>query len=110
MKEQKMYKLITFAPLSHAEAVRQAMGDAGAGKIGEYSHCTFSIRGVGRFVPLAGANPAIGSQGKLEAVEEERIEVLCESEAVARDVMKAVKAVHPYEEVPFDVYPIELFS
>ena len=61
-------KLVVFVPLTHSDAVRQAMGVAGAGKIGNYSYCSFSMRGVGRYRPDAGANPAIGSVGNFESV------------------------------------------
>lgn len=97
------FKLVVFVPLTHADIVREAMGKAGAGKMGNYSFCSFSSRGVGRFCPEVGAKPAIGEVGKLETVEEERIEVLCSAEVV-EDVVKAMKDVHPYEEVAYDVF------
>ena len=56
-------KIVVFVPETHADAVRQAVGDAGGGKIGNYSHCTFSVKGKGRFLPLSGANPSIGEIG-----------------------------------------------
>ncbi len=98
-------KLVVFVPQSHADAVRRAMGDAGAGRIGQYSHCSFSAEGIGRYMPQAGAQPAIGKVGKLEAVEEERIECVCER-AQAKAVIAAIRAVHPYEEVALDIYPL----
>lgn len=101
----KTYKLVTFVPISHADAVREAMGKAGAGKIGNYTYCSFSSRGVGRFLPGDGANPAIGEIGKPEEVEEERIEVPCSEETIDA-VIDAMKSVHPYEEVAYDVYPL----
>ncbi|NTW30109.1 MAG: hypothetical protein HGA33_02445 [Candidatus Moranbacteria bacterium] len=102
----KSYKLVTFVPLSHADAVREAMGNVGAGKIGNYTHCSFSSRGTGRFLPGDGANPAIGEVGKSEEVEEERIEVLVSEESIDV-VIAAMKSAHPYEEVAYDVYPLE---
>lgn len=98
-------KIVVFVPESHAEIVRKAMGDAGAGKIGNYSHNSFSSKGVGRFLPLEGANPFIGEVGKLEVVEEERVEVVCPREH-AKGVIAAMKKVHPYEEIAFDIYPL----
>jgi len=98
-------KLVVFAPKSHAEVVRQAMGDAGAGRIGVYSHCSYSIDGVGRYKPLEGAHPAIGEVDKLEEVNEERIECVCER-GKAKMVIEAVRKIHPYEEVAFDIYPL----
>ena len=102
----KTYKLIVFAPESHADEVREAMGKVGAGVIGNYTHCTFTIKGIGRFKPEKGADPHIGEVGKLEAVEEERIETVC-GEDKLKEVIAAIKKVHPYEEVAMDVYPIE---
>jgi hypothetical protein len=83
------------------------MGKAGAGKIGNYTFCTFSSKGIGRFKPENGAHPAIGEIGKLEAVEEERIEMVCER-TVLKQVIDAAKKVHPYEEVAFDIYLLEI--
>lgn len=100
-------KLAVYVPLSHADAVRQAVGDAGAGCIGNYSHCSFSVRGQGRFKPNEQADPFIGEAGRLEAVEEERIEVLV-LRAIVKDVIAAMRQVHPYEEVAFELYPVEI--
>ena len=100
------YKLVVFVPLSHADLVRKALGEAGAGKIGNYSFCSFSSIGFGRFLPGEGANPNIGEVGKPEEVQEERIEVLCEA-ALIDSVISAMKKVHPYEEVAYDLYPLE---
>jgi hypothetical protein len=99
-------KIVVFVPLTHADRVRQALGEAGAGKLGHYSFCSFSTRGIGRFKPNAKANPAIGQVGKLEEVEEERIEVICERNNLQKAI-DAIKSVHPYEEVALDVYPLE---
>lgn len=98
-------KIVVFVPESHAEIVRRAMGDAGAGKLGNYSHCTFSVKGVGRFLPHEGAHPAIGTVGKLEEVVEERIEIICEKK-IYKKVIAAMKKAHPYEEVAYDVIPL----
>ncbi len=102
------YKLVVTVPLTHADIVREAIGIASGGKIGKYSHCSFSSRGQGRFIPLNGANPHIGSIGTSEVVEEERIEVTV-NEGVLEDVIQAMKRVHPYEEVAYDVYKLEAF-
>lgn len=100
------YKLVVTVPLTHADIVREAIGNAGGGKIGKYSHCSFSSRGQGRFIPLNGANPHIGSIGTSEVVEEERIEVTV-NEEVLEYVIQAMKKAHPYEEVAYDVYKLE---
>ena len=104
----KKYKIVVYAPESHADILREAMGKAGAGKVGNYSHCTFSVKGVGRFKPEVGANPTIGEVGRIEEVTEERIETVC-SEEKLQDVLAAINAVHPYEEPATDVYLIESF-
>jgi len=104
--ETKNVKFVVFVPISHADAVRKALGEAGAGKIGNYDFCSFSSRGTGRFRGNEKANPAIGESGKHEAVEEERIEVIMPRE-ILKEVIEKVKAVHPYEEVAFDIYPLE---
>ena len=103
MKE--LVKIVVFVPETHADMVREAMGKAGAGKIGAYTHCSFSTKGQGRFKPEEGASPSIGSVGKLETVDEERIEVACERNQL-NDIIKAIKKVHPYEEVVIDIYPM----
>lgn len=100
-----IFKIVVFVPLSHSEVVRQALGDAGAGALGKYSHCSFSMKGIGRYKPLKGADPAIGEVGKLEEVEEERIEVICNRELVKK-VVAEVRKVHPYEEIAMDIYPV----
>ena len=99
-------KIIVYVPLSHADKVREAIGKAGAGQLGKYSFCSFSIRGIGRFKPEAGANPHIGKIGKLESVEEDRIEVTCKADLVDA-VVNAIKSVHPYEEVALDIYSLD---
>lgn len=74
----KLVKIVVFVPKTHTDVVRQAMGDAGAGRIGNYSHCSFSIDGIGRYKPTERAKPFIGEVGKFEEVTEERIECVCE--------------------------------
>lgn len=98
-------KLVVFVPTSHAAQVRQALGEAGAGQIGAYTHCSFSSRGVGRFRPGPGARPFVGQQGQDEAVEEERVEVVVRRELL-ETVLVAMRRAHPYEEVAYDVYPL----
>ncbi|HYF29217.1 MAG TPA: hypothetical protein VEA36_02540 [Candidatus Paceibacterota bacterium] len=104
---EKRYKIVVYVPESHAERLREAMGNAGAGRIGNYSHCTFTVKGTGRFRPEEGADPAVGEIGKLEETEEERIETVCTGDAL-QGVLQAIRDVHPYEEPATDVYPIEI--
>ncbi len=76
----EIVKIVTFVPETHADSVREAIGNAGA-------------------------DPAIGAIGELESVQEEKIEFVCER-MLAKKVMEEIRRVHPYEEVPFDVYPL----
>lgn len=99
-------KLVVYVPVSHSDVVLKALGDAGAGIIGNYSHCSFTTRGTGRFLGNENSQPAIGQSGISETVEEDRIEVTVLKDILER-VVAAMKAVHPYEEVAFDVYPLE---
>lgn len=98
-------KVVVTVPVTHADAVRDALGKAGAGTLGQYAECSFSMRGTGRFLPLEGSHPSIGALGKRSVVEEERIEVTVEKDRLP-DVLAAVRKVHPYEKVPIDVYPL----
>ena len=104
--EIKRYKIVVFAPEDRADALRIVMGDAGAGKIGNYTYCTFSTKGVGRSKPEEGAHPAIGEVGTIESIVEERIETVCTEENLER-VLAAIKSTHPYEEPATDVYLLE---
>ena len=101
----RTYKIVVFVPEADGERLRVAMGKAGAGRIGNYAHCSFTVRGIGRFQPLAGANPAVGQIGGAEEVVEERIEMLCADDRL-RDVLAAIRHAHPYEEPAIDVYPL----
>lgn len=98
-------KITVFVPKTHADKVREAIAKAGGGNIGNYSHCTFSSEGIGRFKPNEKANPHIGKANKLEEVEEERIEFICPKKD-AKQIIKAIKHAHPYEEVALDIYPL----
>lgn len=102
----KNVKLVVFVPLTHSNIVRQVLGEAGAGKIGNYDFCSFSARGVGRFRGNKKSNPVIGESGRYESVEEERIEVVL-PRGILNTVIEKIKSVHPYEEVAFDVYSLE---
>lgn len=101
----RMFKLVTFVPTEHTAAVLNAVSEAGAGWIGNYSHCTFRLLGTGTFLPREGTNPFIGLAGKLEEVEEHRLETIVPENLVDK-VIKAMKKSHPYEEVAYDIYPL----
>lgn len=95
-------KIVTFVPTENADDIRTVLGKAGAGKIGDYSYCSYSVTGVGRSLPSKNADPHIGEPVKLETVQEERIEVICER-SEAKSIIKALKNAHPYEEVALDI-------
>jgi dinuclear metal center YbgI/SA1388 family protein len=98
-------KLVVFVPAGDADTVREAITSAGAGAIGDYDSCTFSTAGEGRFRPLPGADPTIGSVGELETVAELRIESILDRR-LRSTVVAAMLAAHPYEEPAYDVVPL----
>jgi hypothetical protein len=100
-----LIKIITTVPTQDAAAIREALGQAGAGSIGNYRFCSFSITGKGRFVPTDQANPHIGEANKLEIVDEEQIQVVCKR-AQARKVIAALRQAHPYEQPVIDIVPL----
>lgn len=100
------YKVAVYVPITHSEQLRQAMGNAGAGHIGAYSHCSFSIAGEGRFLPLEGTNPFIGQVGAIETVPEERVETVVPKKLLGQ-VLAAMKEAHPYEEIAYDIVALE---
>lgn len=97
--------IVITVPETHADAVREAMGKAGAGRVGDYSYCSFSVKGIGRFMPNKGSNPHQGKQNALEEVIEERIETVCHR-TILEPVLEAIKKAHPYEETVIDIYPV----
>ncbi|HCH34193.1 MAG: hypothetical protein UY35_C0005G0030 [Candidatus Saccharibacteria bacterium GW2011_GWC2_48_9] len=99
------YKVVVTVPSHEADQLRRTIGDAGGGKVGNYTHCSFSVKGIGRFLPIYGANPTIGKVGALEEVEEDRIEITCNSENV-KSVIAAIRKNHSYEEPAIDVYEL----
>lgn len=103
---EALKKLVVFVPKQDESKVRQALGNAGAGHIGQYSHCTFRTEGLGTFIPLEGTNPYIGEQGSLEEVEEVRIETIYPA-PLEKKVLQAMFKSHPYEEVAYDIYPVQ---
>lgn len=91
-----MYQIVFYAPDQEVERVKSSMFHAGAGKIGNYEHCSFESSGVGQFRPLVGANPFIGILGELEQVSEVKVEMVCEK-SIIKEVILALKSSHPYE-------------
>lgn len=102
----KLVKIVTFAPVAHADTVRQAMWQAGAGTIGNYDCCSYSMSGKGSFRALPGASPFVGQAGKLHTEPEERIEVIAPQWRKAA-VVSAMLAAHPYEEPAYDIIALQ---
>ncbi|MFB9713023.1 hypothetical protein [Arthrobacter methylotrophus] len=101
----QLHALVAYVPASHSEDVLVAMGDAGAGRIGNYSHCSFTTPGTGRFTPLPGAQPFIGAVGQGESVREVRVECVVEADMLDA-VVQALRSAHPYEEPAFMTWPV----
>lgn len=104
-RRDRYHKVVVFVPEEAVEQVRNAMAEAGAGRIGHYTHCSFRARGVGSFLPEAEAKPHLGTAGKLEEVDEWRLEMICTGSALDA-VLSAMRENHPYEEVAYDVYEL----
>jgi dinuclear metal center YbgI/SA1388 family protein len=99
------YKLVVFVPVKSMAKVSNAVFAAGAGAIGNYSHCGYGIEGTGTFLPHEGAKPAIGKKGRLEKVNEVRFETIVPA-ARLNEVVAAMKKAHPYETPAFDVFKL----
>jgi dinuclear metal center YbgI/SA1388 family protein len=103
---EALEKLVVFIPRGHEEVVRDALASVGAGWIGNYSHCTFQASGIGTFMPREGTNPYLGKQGSLERAEEIRLETIYPA-TLRNRVIRAMMKAHPYEEVAYDIYPLQ---
>src|SRR5690606_12350021 len=98
--------LITFAPTNAAEEVRQALFSAGAGSIGNYDNCSFTLEGTGSFKGNEASNPTLGKRGELHFEKETQIGVTF-AKHLKRGILKALFEAHPYEEVAYEVYSLE---
>ncbi|MEK3731166.1 MULTISPECIES: Nif3-like dinuclear metal center hexameric protein [Paenibacillus] len=107
LHNEQLSKLVVFVPKSHHQEVLDAVLGAGAGWIGNYSHCSFNIEGFGTYMPREGSDPYIGSHGKIERADEVRIETIV-PHGVRHKVIQAMLKAHPYEEVAYDLYPMDL--
>lgn len=99
-------KLVVYVPTAAAVKLRTVLTDAGGGKLGQYSRCTFNVTGTGTFQGNEDSHPAIGQPGRLEHVEEIRMEMIFPWEDRLR-MVKLIREHHPYEEPGFDIYPLE---
>lgn len=105
-QKKKYCKLVVFVPEDSIDKVREAISSAGAGHIGNYSHCTFQGKGIGAFKPLQGSDPYIGKPGELEKVDEYRLETIVSINEL-NNVLSSMLKAHPYEEVAYDLIPLE---
>lgn len=103
-----MYKLCFFVPEANLDAVKAAVFDTGAGRIGDYDQCCWQVLGEGQFRPLAGSQPHIGKQNQVATVAEYKVEMVC-SDAVIKAAVDALKQAHPYEEPAYEVWRLEDF-
>lgn len=98
-------KIIVTIPVENVEEVRNSICEAGAGIIGNYTHCSMSTKCIGTFKPNDNANPYIGKNNNLEFVDEEKLEVVCDIDNVKKVIAK-LRKVHPYEEPAIDIIPL----
>lgn len=99
------FKLVVFVPRDQADRLRDVLAEAGAGRIGAYSHCSFNISGEGTFFGLEGSDPVVGHAGRLEHVDEQRLEMVCPKRALPA-ISRAIAQHHPYEEPAWELYPL----
>jgi hypothetical protein len=99
------YKLVWFVPREALDATRKAVFAAGAGVVGNYTHCSWYTEGTGTFLGGEGTAPSVGQAGREERVAELRVEAVVPAEC-ADAVVAALRGAHPYEEVAFDLYPL----
>ena len=103
--EGKHSKIVVFVPESHVEEVTKVMSEAGGGTIGDYESCSFRVEGTGTFRGTEASNPYIGKRHSFERIKEVRLEMVAPTDTM-RSIVTAVKSVHPYEEIAYDVYPV----
>lgn len=103
-----MYKIAFFVPLSHRDEVKAALFRAGAGKMGNYSHCAWQTEGEGQFKPLQDSKPFMGERDQIERLTEWKVEMVCAEDCIEAAV-KILKEAHPYETVSYDVWKLADF-
>ena len=101
----EMIQIVVGVPTAHLNDILDALASAGAGELGNYTHCSWSCIGIGRFRPNDAANPAVGERGQVNEVEEMRVETICPRDR-AKAVVAAVRAAHPYEEPMIYLIPL----
>jgi hypothetical protein len=103
-----MYKLSYFVPSQAKEKTKNALFSIGVGRFNNYENCSFETKGIGQFKPINNANPYIGTKGKVEYVQEYKVEMIC-SDALIKKAVETLKEAHPYEEVAYEVIKLEDF-
>jgi hypothetical protein len=99
------HKLVWFVPEAFLDATRNAVFEAGGGRIGEYERCSWFTQGTGTFLGGEGASPALGERGREERLPELRVETVVSGDRLG-DAVSALQRAHPYEEPAYDVYPL----
>jgi hypothetical protein len=105
VSDARRHKLVFFVPREALESTRDAVFAAGAGRIGGYERCSWYTAGTGTFLAGEGTDPSVGRVGKEQRVSELRVETVVPADR-AQDVVAALRAAHPYEEVAFELYPL----
>jgi hypothetical protein len=105
VSDARRHKLVFFVPREALEVTREAVFAAGAGRIGAYERCSWYTAGTGTFLAGEGTDPSVGRVGREERVSELRVETVVPADH-AQDVVAALRAAHPYEEVAFELYPL----
>ena len=104
-----MYVLCFYAPKSDVEAIKSALFDLGAGKIGDYDSCAWQTSGTGQFRPLKGSSPYLGEQNHITQVDEYKVELVCEKDAIRKIVTKLIE-VHPYETPAYHIIKVHTLA
>ena len=107
MSISDLCKIEFYVPASHLEKVKDAMFDAGAGRLGNYDCCSWQTEGEGQYRPLKDSQPFHGEQGSVETVSEFKVEMVCRVDMI-KTVISTMKEMHPYEEVAYSVIRLEL--
>lgn len=104
----KLYQISFYVPETHCDIVKQAMFDAGAGKLGDYDSCAWQTAGQGQFKPLEGSNPFLGEKNQLETVDEYKVEMMCDENKL-KEAIRALKSSHPYEVPAYAIVKLESY-
>ena len=100
-----LWKFVFYVPTDYADRVKEAVFEAGAGRMGNYDHCCWSVDGAGQFRPLEGSSPFVGERGTVESVVETKVEMVCEGRHLPA-VLKAFLDAHPYETPAYQYWQI----